>query len=101
MEFEVLSKGKNKIQTVSCREYYCYKIQIRHKEPNETLHSGRLFQQYIFGVLQGIIDILRHGERDTSNIGKGRILRDRHHRYMDAIALEQYFGKPDIFYDNL
>jgi len=25
-------------------------------------------------VLQGIIDILRHGERDASNIGKGRIL---------------------------
>jgi len=47
MESEVLSKGKKKRQTVSCREYYCYKIQIRQKEPNETLHCGRLFQQYI------------------------------------------------------
>ncbi|KAG5570987.1 hypothetical protein H5410_060753 [Solanum commersonii] len=80
MESEVLSKGKKKRQIVSYREYYCYKIQIRQKEPNKTLHSGRLFQQYIVDqyikleiieVLQGIIDILRYGERDASNIGKG------------------------------
>lgn len=93
MESEVLSKGKRKRETVSCHEYYCYKIQIRENEPNETLHSGRVFQQYVVDqyikletqrlhffsfnqdlfrtvVLQGILDLLRQGERDASKIGK-------------------------------
>ncbi|XP_016549203.1 uncharacterized protein LOC107849041 [Capsicum annuum] len=56
-------------------------------------------------VLQGIIDILRLGERDASNIGKRRFLsnsfiggpRDMRQRYMDAIALVQHFGKLDLF----
>lgn len=56
-------------------------------------------------MFQGIIDILRHGEIDASNIGKGRILpttfiggpRDMCRWYMDAIALVQHFGKPDKF----
>ncbi|XP_060210795.1 uncharacterized protein LOC132637774 [Lycium barbarum] len=56
-------------------------------------------------VLQGLIDILRLGERDASNIGKQTFLpdsfiggpRDMRQRYMDAIALVQCFGKPDLF----
>ena len=82
MESEDLSKGLRKRDTVSCREYYCYKIQIRDEEPNETLYSGRVFQQYIVDqyikletqrldfilfnqdlfrveAFQGIIDLLR------------------------------------------
>ncbi|XP_075088120.1 uncharacterized protein LOC142170181 [Nicotiana tabacum] len=55
-------------------------------------------------VLQGIIDLLRQGERDASNIGKKIFLpgsfiggpRDMRRRYMDAIVLVQRFGKPDI-----
>ncbi|XP_069144240.1 uncharacterized protein [Solanum lycopersicum] len=128
MESKVLSKGLRKRETVSCREYYCYKIQIRDEEPNETLHSGRVFQQYIVDqyikletqrldfilfnqdlfrveAFQGIIDLLRQGERDASNIGRQKFLpgsfiggpRDMRRRYMDAIALVQHFGKPDIF----
>ncbi|PHU09222.1 hypothetical protein BC332_21082 [Capsicum chinense] len=56
-------------------------------------------------VLKGVIDILRLGERDASNIEKRRFLsnsfiggpRDMRQRYMDAIALVQRFGKPDLF----
>lgn len=44
MESEVLSKEKKNRQNVSCCEYYCYKLQIRERQPNETLHSGRVFQ---------------------------------------------------------
>ncbi|XP_015078482.2 uncharacterized protein LOC107022360 [Solanum pennellii] len=89
---------------------------------------GRLFQQYVVDewikiesqrldfasfnqalfrtdVLDGILDVLRKGEREASHIGKQRILppsftggpRDMRRRYMDAIALVQRFGKPDIF----
>ncbi|XP_015160967.1 uncharacterized protein [Solanum tuberosum] len=128
IESTVLSKGLRERDTVSCREYYCYKFQIRDEEPNETLHSGRLFQQYIVDqyikletqrldfvsfnqdlfrveAFQGIIDLLRQGERDASNIGRQKFLpgsfiggpRDMRRRYMDAIALVQHFGKPDIF----
>lgn len=35
---------------VSCREYYCYKIQIREDDKNGVLHCGRLFQQFILDV---------------------------------------------------
>ncbi|XP_060202830.1 uncharacterized protein LOC132631247 [Lycium barbarum] len=128
IEEEILQKGIRKKNNVSCREYYCYKLQIRDNEDNETLHSGRLFQQYsvdefikvetqrldflLFNqdlfrleVLAGLRDLLRQGERDTSKIGIKTFLpasftggpRDMRRRYMDAIALVQHFGKPDIF----
>ena len=56
-------------------------------------------------VLAGLLDHLRRGEREGSQVGKNRILplsftggpRDMHRRYMDAIALVQRFGIPDIF----
>ncbi|XP_070013779.1 uncharacterized protein [Nicotiana sylvestris] len=56
------------------------------------------------GTLQGLYDILRLGERDASNVGKQNFLpnsfiggpRDMRQRYMDAIALVQYFDKPDL-----
>ncbi|XP_075099547.1 uncharacterized protein LOC142176314 [Nicotiana tabacum] len=56
-------------------------------------------------MLEGLLDILRLGERDASNIGKQNFLpssfiggpRDMRQRYMDAIALVQHFGKPDLF----
>ncbi|XP_075088360.1 uncharacterized protein LOC142170362 [Nicotiana tabacum] len=65
------------------------------------------FNQDLFriDVLQEILDILRLGEREASKIGKKNFLptsftggpRDMRQRYIDAIALVQYFGKPDIF----
>nr|XP_016436617.1 PREDICTED: uncharacterized protein LOC107762748 isoform X1 [Nicotiana tabacum]XP_016436618.1 PREDICTED: uncharacterized protein LOC107762748 isoform X1 [Nicotiana tabacum] len=56
-------------------------------------------------VLAGLLDLLRRGEREGSQVGKNRILplsftggpRDMRRRYMDAIALVQRFGIPDIF----
>ncbi|XP_020242960.1 uncharacterized protein LOC109821181 [Asparagus officinalis] len=32
---------------VSCREYYCYKLQIRESEPSVILLTGRLLQQFV------------------------------------------------------
>lgn len=34
MEAGVFNKGKRKRDMVSCREYYCYKIQIREDDEN-------------------------------------------------------------------
>ncbi|KAG6732517.1 hypothetical protein I3842_01G182300 [Carya illinoinensis] len=56
-------------------------------------------------VYQGIVDSLSVGETCASNIGKRIILpssfiggpRDMRKRYMEAMALVQRFGKPDIF----
>ncbi|XP_075076285.1 uncharacterized protein LOC142162952 [Nicotiana tabacum] len=39
IEAEVLQKGKRKRDTVSCREYYCYKLHMRDNEENGVLHS--------------------------------------------------------------
>lgn len=97
IEEEVMQKEKRKSDTVSCREYYCYKLQMRDNEENKILHSGRLFQQYSvdefikvktqrldftffnwdlfrIDVLQEILDILRLGEREASKIGKKKFL---------------------------
>ncbi|XP_019245183.1 PREDICTED: uncharacterized protein LOC109225045 [Nicotiana attenuata] len=65
------------------------------------------FDQDLFqiDVLASIPNVLRHGEREPCNIGRQSFLpasfiegpRDIRRRYMDAIALVQNFGKPDIF----
>lgn len=39
-----LEKEKWKRNPVSVHEYYCYKLQMREDETNETLHSTRLLQ---------------------------------------------------------
>ncbi|XP_060183116.1 uncharacterized protein LOC132613078 [Lycium barbarum] len=113
---------------MSIRESYCYKLQMRVDEEDEILHTGIIFKQYSVDeyikletqildfysfnqdlfrtdLLQGLIDILRFGGRDASNIGKRRFLsnyfiggpRDMRQCYMDAIALVERFGKPDLF----
>lgn len=100
---------------------------MRDNEKNGILHAGRLFQQYSVDefikvetqrldfasfnqdlfrtdILQGILDILRLSERESSKIGKKKFLpasfigspRDMRQPYMDAIALV-HFEKPDIF----
>nr|XP_016476652.1 PREDICTED: uncharacterized protein LOC107798197 [Nicotiana tabacum] len=92
MEAKILKKGQRRRDTVSVREYYCYKLQMRNDDEDEILHTGRIFQQYsvdeyikletqrldfaafnqdLFrtAMLEGLLDILRLGERDASNIG--------------------------------
>ncbi|KAL5560737.1 hypothetical protein UlMin_036948 [Ulmus minor] len=119
---------KRKRNMVSCREYYCYKLQIRSIYKSILLLSGRLLQQYVVDIYvkletqrldylrnnqaeiraelyQGIIDSIHIGENQGSKVGKRIILpatfigspRDMRKRYMDAMALVQVFGKPDIF----
>ncbi|XP_042941237.1 uncharacterized protein LOC122275954 [Carya illinoinensis] len=90
-------KNKKKVPTVSCREYYCFKLQIRDMYMSILLLSGRLLQQFVVDmyikietsrldyfrskqheirsdVYQGIVDSLSVGETCASNIGKRIIL---------------------------
>ncbi|KAF5461688.1 hypothetical protein F2P56_017766 [Juglans regia] len=83
---------------VSCREYYCYKLQIRENVRSILLLSGRLLQQFVVDmyvkietsrldyfrnnqqhirseVYQGIVDTITLGETNASNVGKRIILR--------------------------
>ncbi|KAG5530734.1 hypothetical protein RHGRI_025635 [Rhododendron griersonianum] len=39
--------GGSDTKKVLCREYYCYKLQIRDDDPSILLLSGRLLQQYV------------------------------------------------------
>ncbi|XP_042954753.1 uncharacterized protein LOC122291181 [Carya illinoinensis] len=119
---------KRKDPVVSCREYYCYKLQIRENVRSILLLSGRLLQQFVVDMYvkietsrldyfrskqqhirselyQGIVDTITLGEADASKVGKRIILpssfirgpRDMRKRYMEAMALVQRYGKPDIF----
>ncbi|KAL3820238.1 hypothetical protein ACJIZ3_006143 [Penstemon smallii] len=81
---------------VSCREYTCYQAQIRDGDDCCLLHAGRL----------GLIDsVLIHGENDPANVGQRIVLpssfiggpRDMRKKYVNAMALVQRFGKPDLF----
>ncbi|XP_074299755.1 uncharacterized protein LOC141630914 [Silene latifolia] len=115
---------KDKI--ISCRQYYCYKLQNR--PGNMLLRTGRCFQQYVVDMYvkientrldyfinnqetiraelyQGIIDTVGTGERRAANVGKRVILpltflggpRDMKKRYLNSMALVHRFGKPDLF----
>nr|XP_016472237.1 PREDICTED: uncharacterized protein LOC107794274 [Nicotiana tabacum] len=124
-EQEVRRESKS---CVSCREYYCYKFQIRKGEKTILLLCGRLLQQFVVDmyiklettrleffrleqallrreILQGIVDSIMAGEYRGDKVGQRVILsapfiggpRDMRRRYMDAMALVQHFGKPDLF----
>ncbi|XP_049361968.1 uncharacterized protein LOC125826651 [Solanum verrucosum] len=82
------------------------KHNLSESSMNNDLPATSSSNSTIVSVAQnGILDVLRKGEREASHIGKQRILplsftggpRDMRRRYMDAIALVQRFGKPDIF----
>nr|XP_043615266.1 uncharacterized protein LOC122587219 [Erigeron canadensis] len=120
------NRGKER-KTVSMREYYCYKFQIRPTE-NVILLGGRLYQQFVVDIYikietsrlqfhennqdrirvdlyQGIVDCVNAGEARASRIGRRVVLpasfiggpRDMRRRFLDAMALVQEDGKPDIF----
>ncbi|XP_074289273.1 uncharacterized protein LOC141614427 [Silene latifolia] len=111
---------------ISCREYYCYKLQNR--PGNMLLKAGRCLQQYIVDMYvkventrldffrrnqdtihaelyQGILDAVDAGERCAANVGRRVILpptyiggpRDLKRRYLNAMSLVQEYGKPDLF----
>ncbi|XP_021770506.1 uncharacterized protein LOC110734673 [Chenopodium quinoa] len=111
---------------ISAREYYAYKLQIRPgnmlllggrcfqqyivdmyvKIENTRLDFFRRNQQTIrVDMYQGILDTVDDGEKSANNIGRRVILppsfiggpRDMKKRYLNAMALVQRFGKPDLF----
>ncbi|KAK4478994.1 hypothetical protein RD792_014502 [Penstemon davidsonii] len=45
-----LQQNKRARNNVSCREYYCYKAQIRRHDNSYLLHSGRLGHQFIIDM---------------------------------------------------
>ncbi|XP_049362731.1 uncharacterized protein LOC125827456 [Solanum verrucosum] len=92
---------------------------MRNDDEDEILHTGRLFKQYSvddyiklesqrldfasfnedlfrMDVLQGLLDILRLGERDASNVGKRSFLpswpETKEHRY----ATDETQSRPDL-----
>lgn len=113
---------------VSCREYYCYKLQVRTGEKSILLLCGRLLQQFFVDIyikiettrlkyyrfeqsnyrresLQGIVDSVKSGECRGDKVAQ-RVLfpgsflggpRDMRRLYMDAMALVQHFGRPNLF----
>ncbi|KAG6682508.1 hypothetical protein I3842_13G145700 [Carya illinoinensis] len=114
MIFVVLKK-KNKQPTISCHEYYCFKLQIRQHNKSILLLSGRLLQQFVVDMYTKIeTSRLNYfcskqqeirSEINAFKIGRQIILpssfiggsRDMRKRYMEAMILVQRFGKPDIF----
>ncbi|KAL4580135.1 hypothetical protein LXL04_016316 [Taraxacum kok-saghyz] len=121
------STSKKKRNTVSMREYYCYKFQMR-SNPNMILLGGRLLQQFVVDMYikietsrllyyrlnqkkirselyQGIVDCVNAGEVEPSKVGQRVVLpasfiggpRDMRRRFLDAMTLVQDDGKPDIF----
>ncbi|XP_021722692.1 uncharacterized protein LOC110690169 [Chenopodium quinoa] len=111
---------------ISAREYYAYRLQIRPnnmllrvgrcfqqyivdmyvKIENTRLDYFRNNQDTIRADLyKGILDSLDSGETLGENVGRRVILpptyiggpRDMKKRYLNAMALVQRFGKPDLF----
>ncbi|KAI3764815.1 hypothetical protein L2E82_14832 [Cichorium intybus] len=119
-------RGRN---TVTMREYYCYKFQIRPNENKNVILLGRrLFQQFVVDtyikiettrldfcarnqakiradLYQGLVDCFNAGEGQPRMVGQRVVLpasfiggpRDMRRRFLDAMALVQDDGRPDIF----
>ncbi|XP_004139753.2 uncharacterized protein LOC101213993 [Cucumis sativus] len=56
-------------------------------------------------LYQGIVDVVNAGETRGDKVGKRVVLpstfiggpKNMRHRYLDAMALVQHYGKPDLF----
>ncbi|XP_027171551.1 uncharacterized protein LOC113771129 [Coffea eugenioides] len=128
LEKRAADHAKKDEHTVSAREYYCYRFQIRKNDESMLLHSLRLLQQFSVDsyvkietsrldfqrkrqneirteILEGVLDSVSIGQTEGSKVGRKVILpasfiggpRDMRRRYLDAMALVQKYGKPDIF----
>ncbi|XP_027177658.1 uncharacterized protein LOC113776796 [Coffea eugenioides] len=96
-EQRAADRSKNKEDTVSAREYYCYRFQIRDDDESMLLHSLRLLQQYAVDgyvkietsrldfhrnrqnnirseVLQGVLDSISISQTNASKVGRRTIL---------------------------
>ncbi|XP_073129028.1 uncharacterized protein [Henckelia pumila] len=81
-------RGKNN-RMVSCREYYCYRLQIRENDSSLLLYGGRVASGETRGTEVGRRVVL-----PLSFIGGPRDMRKR---YLDAMALVRSLGKSDLF----
>ncbi|KAL6645873.1 hypothetical protein ACP70R_017481 [Stipagrostis hirtigluma subsp. patula] len=88
------------------RLFQQYVVDMYIKVESSRLDYFRDHQKEIRADLyQGVVDSLQAGETRAAAIGKRTILptsfiggkRDRRRRYLDAMALVQKYGKPDIF----
>ncbi|XP_073030017.1 uncharacterized protein [Primulina eburnea] len=89
-------RGKN-VRMVSCREYYCYRLQIRENSSSLLLYGGRLLQQFVVDMYiklettrldyyrrnqaeirselyQGIVDSVVNGETRGREVGHRVVL---------------------------
>ncbi|XP_019262967.1 PREDICTED: uncharacterized protein LOC109240748 [Nicotiana attenuata] len=95
MKYCILKEYFNNIQLMNT-------LNSKHKRLDFAAFNQDLFRM---AMLQGLLDILRLGERDASSIGKQNFLpssfiggpRDMRQWYMDAIVFVQHFGEPDLF----
>ncbi|KAG6621819.1 hypothetical protein I3842_Q005000 [Carya illinoinensis] len=101
-----LTKNVRSILLLSGRLLQQFVVDMYVKIETSRLDYFRSKQQHIRSELyQGIVDTITLGETDASNVGKRIILpssfiggpRDMRKRYMEAMALVQRYGKPDIF----
>ncbi|GJU48830.1 uncharacterized protein Tco_1218385 [Tanacetum coccineum] len=97
VEDENTGKHRN---TVTIREYYCYKFQIRSNDNLILLGA-------IVSTVRGgyVLDCVNAGETQPNRLGQRLVLpgtfigglRDMKKQFLDAMALVQEDGKPDIF----
>ncbi|XP_071930166.1 uncharacterized protein [Coffea arabica] len=96
-EEKAVKQKKKRRPTVSCREYYAYKFQIRNGDQSNLLHISRLLQQYSVDTYvkletsrlefyrsrqnklrteayQGLLATTANGETNGANVGKRIIL---------------------------
>ena len=88
------------------RLFQQYVVDMYIKVESSRLDYIRNHQKQIRADLyQGVVDSLQAGENRADEVGKRTIVpssfiggrRDRRRRYLDAMALVQKYGKPDIF----
>ena len=73
---------------VSCRQYYCYKLQIRPLHKSSLLHAGRLLQQYV-------VDMYVKVESSRLDYFRGKqeeIRADLYQGIVDAVTLGETRG---------
>ncbi|XP_074298792.1 uncharacterized protein LOC141629731 [Silene latifolia] len=94
---DAVASSSESEEKVSCREYYCYRLQIRPNDSSILLRCGRLLQQYVVDMYiklestrldfiranqaviraelyQGVIDSYNAGQLYGANIGQIYIL---------------------------
>nr|XP_027118300.1 uncharacterized protein LOC113735497 [Coffea arabica] len=97
MTLYTADRGKTEADTVSVREYYCYRFQIRDTDESMLLHTLRLLQQFSVDgyvkietsrldfhrhrqnkirseILQGVLDSVSIGQTAGSKVGRKVIL---------------------------